>query len=339
MNGMTEAGAPQLSVISPVYQAEACVPELCRRICASLEPLDISYEIVLIDDGSSDHSWQAIVDESRRRPGIIRGFRLSRNFGQHAAITAGLSLARGDYAVVMDCDLQDPPEEIPSLYLTATSEHRDIILTRSAIRPAGILASMGSKAFHRLLDALRGEHFDAAIRSFSILSRNAVSAFLQVPEYHRHYLGVVSILGYRPHIIDIPSNPRFAGQSSYTLIKRFFHALDGITAHSTRLLYLAIYLGVAYGILALGFLAYVIYTALTAVHGVPGWASAITVTLLTASVLCTLLGIIAIYIGKIFYEVKRRPIYFVSDETAGANQESSLSTRLISTRGGTVGHP
>jgi polyisoprenyl-phosphate glycosyltransferase len=304
-----------LSIVSPVYQAEACVPELCERISQAVQGLGISYEIVLVEDGSRDYSWGAIVDESRKRPDIVRGFRLSRNFGQHAAITAGLTFAQGQHVIVMDCDLQDPPEAIPQLYRMAVNERRDIILTRSRQRHTTIWASAGSKAFHRLMDLLSGEHLDPGIRSLSILSRAAISSFLQVRDYHRHYLSILSILGYQPRTIELRSETRFAGRSSYTFLKRFAHAIDGITAHSTRLLYLAIYLGLTYGLGALVFLVYVVYTALTAAHGVPGWASAITVALLTGSVLCMLLGIIGIYIGKIFYEVKGRPIFFISEAT------------------------
>lgn len=304
---------PDLSIVSPVYQADACVAELCGRISRAVEELGISYEIVLVDDGSRDFSWREIHNETRKRPGIVKGFRLSRNFGQHKAISAGLSFARGQYVVVMDCDLQDPPEQIPRLYRLAVEDKRDIILTRSAVRHPHALGAVGSGAFHWLLDRLRGEHFDPGIRSFSILSRNAVSAFLKCREYHRLYLSVLSVLGYRPLIIEIPSNQRFSGKSSYTILKRLALALDGITAHSTRLLYLAIFLGLAYAVAAFFFLGYVLYIGFTATHGVPGWASAITVTLLTASVLCILLGIIGIYIDKIFYEVKGRPIYFVSE--------------------------
>jgi polyisoprenyl-phosphate glycosyltransferase len=321
---------PELSVVSPVYQAEACVAELCRRISLAAGELGISYEIVLVDDGSRDSSWREIENETRKRPGIVKGYRLSKNFGQHKAISAGLSFACGRYVIVMDCDLQDPPEQISHLYGLAVREKRDIILTRSATRHPHAVGSIGSRAFHWLLDLLRGEHFDPGIRSFSILSRNAVSAFLECPEYHRHYLSVLSVLGYRPQIIEIPSNQRFSGKSSYTIFKRFALAIDGITAHSSRLLYLAVFLGLIYGVAAFFFLVYVVYLGLTIPNGVPGWASAITVTLLTASVLCILLGIIGIYIDKIFYEVKRRPIYFVSEtshEAEGAQPEPAHSRK------------
>ena len=234
----------KLSIVSPVYKAENIVKELVVRIHQSVQPITDDYEVILVEDGSQDNSWAAIEEECRT-DGRVKGIKLTRNFGQHYAITAGLAHSTGDFTVVMDCDLQDNPEDIPRL-LEATEKGFDIVYTRKKKREHSFLKNLTAWIFNALfnwlVDNANWRSFNN-IGTFSLITSKVVKAFNQYNDYRRHYLMILRWLGFNSTIIQVEHSKRFEGKSSYTLGKLLTHAIDGITTQSDKLLRFTIGLG------------------------------------------------------------------------------------------------
>ena len=302
---------PLLSIVSPVYGAAAIVGPLVERISAAVAPLTAEFEIVLVEDGSPDNSWAQIAAVAGREP-RVRGLRLARNFGQHAAITAGLAHTRGEYVVVMDCDLQDEPAYIPAL-LAKAREGYDIVLTRKANRRHAWHRNLAARGFAAVFTLLSGHRqADPQVGGYSILSRQVVDAFLQIKDVHRHYLLILGWLGFRTTVVPVEHKPRHSGRSSYTFRRLLRHALEGITSQSTLLLKFAVGIGLTY------FCASVVGAAYLSIgyflHGFrAGWASTIVLLLASTGLILMAIGILGIYIGNIFEEVRNRPLYLVQD--------------------------
>lgn len=301
--------APLISVVSPVYRAEETVTELVRRIRDSVAPLTESFEIVLVDDGSPDRAWERIEECCVAEPRVV-GVRLSRNFGQHPAITAGLAHARGDWVVVMDCDLQDNPSYIPELYRRALDGY-DIVFTVKAERAHGALKNWCARQFARVSTWLSSEYTaDPRIGAYSMISRRVVDAFLRIHDVHRHYLVLLRWLGFSSTAIPVRHEPRFAGRSSYSLLSLVRHAVDGIVSHSDRLLYLSVAVGFSFLCLSLLGIVYLVVAYFESGFQA-GWTSTIVVILLCTSTILLSIGTAGIYVGKIFEQVKERPLYLV----------------------------
>lgn len=301
--------APVLSVVSPVYQADEIVDELVKRITQEASKVTPRFEIVLVDDGSPDSSWQRIEAACARDP-RVRGLRLSRNFGQHYALTAGLDHARGRFVLVMDCDLQDDPKYIPQLYEKAL-EGYDIVYAIHEKRAHGVWKNLSGALFAWILNRLSGGQVaDPRMGSFSLLSARAVAAFRQVGDVHRHYLLVLRWLGFDSAEVFVEHKPRYRGRSSYSFVALVRHAVNGITSQSDRLLYLA--LGVGFTFLCISCLAALYLVTMYFLHGFKeGWTSTIVLILLSTSAILLSIGALGIYVGKIFEQVKKRPLYLV----------------------------
>lgn len=302
---------PILSIVSPVYKAEAIVPELVKRIAEEAAKVTPDFEIVLVEDGSPDGSWRAIEAACGAHP-FVKGAKLSRNFGQHYAITAGLSLAKGDYVVVIDCDLQENPKYISDLY-AAAQQGNDVVLTYRKVRRHGFFKNLSARIFFAVFNFLiDNKEYEASksVGALSMLSRKAVNAFLAYKEVHRHYLTVVRMIGFQRTFVEIEHEHRFEGRSSYTFKKLFRHALDGITSQSDRLLRLSATVGAILFVGALIWAAAIVYqyfhTGL-----LNGYASVMGVQLLGTGLILIFLGILGLYIGNIFTQVKERPLYLI----------------------------
>lgn len=304
--------APHLSIVSPVYGSAAIVVPLVERIIAAVEPITADFEIVLVEDGSPDDSWAQIAAVAHREP-RIHGLRLARNFGQHAAITAGLAHARGTHVVVMDCDLQDDPSFIPAL-LAKAQEGFDIVLTRKSNRRHAWHRNLGAQWFVALINLLSGQRLaDPQIGGYSILSRPVVDAFLRIRDIHRHYLSILGWLGFRTAVIPVEHHPRHSGSSSYTFRRLLRHAIEGITSQSTVLLKFAIGIGFAYFCGALASATYLCVRYFF--HGfLPGWASTVVLLLSSTGLILMAIGILGIYIGNIFEQVRNRPLFLVQEQ-------------------------
>jgi dolichol-phosphate mannosyltransferase len=298
-----------LSVVSPVYQAEAILAQLVQQITASCSVITPDFEIILVEDGSTDASWQAIEDACRKDK-RVKGIKLSRNFGQHYAITAGLKESSGEYVVVIDCDLQDNPKYIADLYKKA-KEGYDIVFTRKQRRQHSFLKNMFARFFFLIFNWLSdSQHATSEVGSYSLLSRKVVNAFCSVRDSHRHYLMVLRWLGFKSAAINVIHEKRFSGKTSYSLGKLLKHALNGITSQSDRLLRLSITIGIVYFFISLIAAVYLVFEYF--LHGYKeGWASTIVLLLFSTGIILMSIGIAGIYIGKIFEQVKERPLYLI----------------------------
>jgi glycosyltransferase involved in cell wall biosynthesis len=304
--------APLLSIVSPVYRSAPIVAPLVERIVAAVTPVTANFEIVLVDDCSPDDSWAQIVAAAQREP-RLRGLRLSRNFGQHPAITAGLAHARGDYVVVMDCDLQDDPAYIPAL-LAKAREGYDLVLTRKENRAHSWDRNVAARAFTTVFNILSGQvHSDPHLGGFSLLSRKVVDAFLRIHDVHRHYLLILGWMGFKTAVVPVVHQPRHAGKSTYAFGRLVKHAVEGLTSQSTLLLKIAVGLGFAYVCLALAGTIYLCIRYFTQGF-LAGWASTIVLLLASTGLILMSIGVLGIYIGQIFEQVRGRPLYLVQDE-------------------------
>jgi dolichol-phosphate mannosyltransferase len=299
----------EISVVVPVYRAAECLDELHRRLTSALVSLGVEYEIILVDDGSGDASGEIIERIAAADPHVV-ALLLSRNFGQHPAITAGLAESRGRWVVVMDCDLQDPPEEIPRLYRKAV-EGYDVVFARRIGRKDPLWKRITSAAWFRLFNALSESSADPAVGNFSVISRQVADEFLRISDVHRHYLIILRWLGFRQAFVDVEHAARFAGNSSYSLRKLMAHSLSGIASQSTNLLYVAIYVGFLFVGLSAVQIVYIVVQKLLYRIGVQGWASLMAVIWLVGGAILFSLGVLGIYLGKVFEQSKQRPLFIV----------------------------
>lgn len=302
---------PYISIVSPVYQAEGIVDELVKRITEEVSKFTQDYEIILVDDGSSDKSWKKI-QENCETDQKVKGIKLSRNFGQHYAITAGLRESKGDYVVVMDCDLQDNPKYIYDL-LNKLKEGFDIVYTVKKVRKHGIIKNFFSSCFHKvnnwLVNDTRMSSYDK-VGAFTLISRKVVEAFCEYNEFHRAYLPVLRLLGFSNAIIPVEHEKRYLGKTSYSFSKSITLALDGIVSHSNRLLFVSIYTGFVFALV--GFIS-IIYIVIKSIKSgfQPGWASTTVLIVFCTGLILISLGVIGVYIGKIFLQAKDRPLYII----------------------------
>ena len=296
------------SVVIPVYGCVECLDELCRRITATLDTLTSRYEIILVNDRSPDCAWEKITVLQQQYP-QVKGIQLSRNFGQHIAISAGLSEAKGDYAVVMDCDLQDPPEKIADLY-NKIKEGYDLVLARRVERNHSLFRIVTAKAYFWMMSRLTEENVDGSYGSYSMLSRKVIDGFLQFGERDRHYLFIIRWLGFKNASIDYTHEARTIGQSSYSFGRLLQHAVDGLFFQSTVFLRWIVTLGMIFALLGVGLATYFIYQYYINVP-VAGWTSLAVLLLICTGVIISSLGVIGLYIGKIFSQTKGRPLYLV----------------------------
>jgi polyisoprenyl-phosphate glycosyltransferase len=307
---------PSLSVVVPVYGCVGCLQMLCERLLATLPRLTDQFEIVLVDDRSPDESWAAIVGLQARHA-EVRGIRLSRNFGQHIAISAGLSVARGDRVVVMDCDLQDPPEVIADMWALMQQGH-DIVLARRAQRSHSMFRVLGARLYFYLLGRLNNEQIDGSYGSFSMLSRKVVDAFLRFGERERHYLFILRWLGFGVGTVEYAHQERAAGRSSYSLRRLIHHAIDGVFFQATVFLRLIVGVGLLFGLTGMAASSFFVYRYF-AYGAVAGWTSVVVLLLLSTCVILVSLGVVGLYVGKIFDQSKDRPL-FVIDTNLGADR-------------------
>lgn len=306
---MTTHHAPHISVVSPVYGCAAALPELCKRLHDLLGSITADYEIILVNDASPDTSWsdiQALAAADAR----VKGISLSRNFGQHYAITAGLDFAMGDWVVVMDCDLQDRPEEIGKLYSTALNGY-DVVVGRRVNRQDHWLKKFFSKQFGRIFSYLTGTKFDNSIGNFGIYAQKVIDGVRRLRENNRSFGLFVVWVGFRRIEIDIEHNQRQYGRSSYTLTKMLSLAIDTIIAHSDKVLHLTVKFGFFMSLFSLSAAVWIITRSFFFETPVPGWTSLIVSLFFSTGLIIGTVGIVGIYIGKIFDEVKNRPLYIV----------------------------
>ena len=303
---------PRISIVSPVYKGEKMVAELVRRNVESVGALTDDYEIILVNDASPDNSWEEIVKQCEKNP-KVKGVNLSRNFGQHCAITAGLHYAKGDWVVVMDCDLQDKPEEIPNLYAKA-QEGFDIVYARRVVRKDGFFKRQSSKWFYKVFNWLSGMKSDSAVANFGIYNQRVIEEFNKMPERARSFPSLVQYLGFKDTAIDVEHAERAEGKSSYNFYKLLKLGFDVIVSNSNKPLRLAV--GFGFGMAVVSFLLaiYNVIAKWIGVIRVPGYTTTVFSIWFVGGLLLFVIGILGLYIGKIFDQVKGRQLFVVSDE-------------------------
>lgn len=304
---------PHISVVIPVYKAESCLDELYLRLKSALETISANFEIVLVEDCGGDDSWQVIERLAREDP-RVRGIQFSRNFGQHYGITAGLDICQGDWVVVMDCDLQDRPEEIPRLYIKA-QEGYDVVLARRGARRDSTLKRFTSWLFYKIFSYLTDIEYDGESGNFRIISRKVVLSFRRMGEQLRFFGGLVQWMGFPTASIGVEHAERFEGKSTYTFAKLWKLSSEIIIAYSDKPLRLAVRFGFLMSILSFIYGMYIFGRALLYGSAVPGWNSLIVSLYFIGGIIISVLGILGIYLGKTFDESKKRPLYIVRRAT------------------------
>lgn len=304
---------PHISVVIPVYKAEGCLHELYRRLHAALETITRDFEIVLVEDCGGDRSW-AIIQTLAQGDPRVKGLQFSRNFGQHYGITAGLDHCDGDWVVVMDCDLQDRPEEIPKLYAKAL-EGYEVVLARRGCRQHALVKRLASRMFYATLNYLADMRYDAEVGNFRIVSRKVVEYYRQMRENLRFFGGLVDWMGFPTASIDVEHAERYAGETSYSFAKLWKLGIETIIAYSDKPLRLAIRFGFLMSIASFLYALKIAFEALTVQSPVMGWSSLIVSLYFLGGLIISLLGILGLYLGKTFDETKRRPLYIVNHKT------------------------
>lgn len=302
---------PHISIVIPVYYGQDSLDEMYRRLTISLERITTSYEIILVNDCSPDRSWM-IIKSLTEKDNRVKGINLSRNFGQHYAITAGLDYVSGAWIVVMDCDLQDQPEEIIKLYQKA-QDGFDIVFARRAVRKDFFLKRLSSKLFYKIFDYFTDNESDSTIANFSIVSRKVIDEFRRFREQNRSYPLFIKWMGFEVVAIDVEHAERHEGKSTYTFTKLFKLAMDSIISQSNKPLKLSIQFGFIMSLLSALCGAYLIYRYIFWAQPVEGWTSVMVSIYFIAGLIFANFGMIGLYIGKIFDETKSRPLYIICD--------------------------
>ena len=303
---------PHISVVSPVYKAEKIVAELVRQLHENLAALTADYEIVLVNDASPDESWPAIAAECAKDK-RVKGINLSRNFGQHYAITAGLHYAAGEWVVVMDCDLQDRPDEIPNLYRKAQGEGWDIVYARRSMRQDGIMKRMTSWAFGIILGWLSGINTDN-VANFGIYHKKVISEYNKMSEYARSFGSLIRYLGLRSCIVDVLHGKRLYGKSSYSLKQLFRLATDVTLSNSNKPPKWTVGVGFIISLFSFILAFYNMAAKLTGMIQLPGYTTTVFSIWFVGGMILFVLGVLGLYVGRVFDQVKGRQLFVVKDE-------------------------
>jgi dolichol-phosphate mannosyltransferase len=321
--------ALQLSVVAASYNEEESLEELYRRTSAACcAAAGTNYEIVLVDDGSSDQTWMRMVLLANRDQHIV-AVNLSRNYGHQLALSAGLSLCRGERVLVLDADLQDPPELLAAM-MARMDEGADVVYGQRVSRLGETaFKRVTASAFYRLFRRMVDIEIPLDAGDFRLMSRRTVDMLNRMPEYHRFIRGMVGWIGFRQEPIPYERAARFAGKTKYPLSKMVRFALDAITAFSIKPLRLASWLGLGSGLAGLLVVLYVL-TSWIGGHAVRGWTSVMIVILMLGSSQLLVMGLIGEYLGRLYLESKNRPLFIVKEIVRGAPASAgTLATRPI----------
>jgi glycosyltransferase involved in cell wall biosynthesis len=302
-----------LSIVIPVYNESSLIDELVERVKTNVKLITEDYEIIIVDDGSHDNTWNSIENEAKSE-NRIKGIKFSRNFGHHYAITAGLHNSIGEWVVVMDGDLQDRPEVIPDLY-KKVQEGFDVVFVSRQNRPEKLYYRIAQKIFYWILRSLSGLDFDSRQANFSIINKKVVDAFKKFPENARFYGSTIKWLGFNRSFILADHGVRHSGKPSYTIRKRFKLASDIILSFSERPLKVAVTFGLLVTLSSIIMSIWLIIGALNFNFSVLGWPSIMTSIFFLGGSILTVLGIIGIYLGRVFNQVKSRPLYIIDKVT------------------------
>jgi len=301
-----------ISIVSPVYRAEKILPILVSEINLVMERIGEDYEIILVDDRSPDNSWEVMKVLSSQNS-KIKSIRLSRNFGQHSAIFAGLTKAKGDWVVVMDCDMQDQPKEIAKLYKKAL-EGYDIVLGQRENRKDKFLKKLSSKLFYKVFNYLSGGQFNNEIGNFGIYKKKVIDSILNISDYIKFFPLFINWVGFKSVSIPIEHGEREEGKSSYSISRLLKLAFNVIVSFSDKPLRLFINFGLGISILSFVLGIYYLYLSITHKITQPGFSSLILSIWFLSGIIISCIGIVGVYLGKTFDQAKNRPTFIIDEE-------------------------
>lgn len=302
----------KISFVVPVFNEEENIHEFYRRLTQVMAPLPYDYEILFIDDGSKDRTSQLIRELAEKDPNV-QGYVFARNFGHQLALTCGLDQSTGDAVISMDGDLQHPPEMVPEL-LKKWEEGFEIVQTvRKATEDATWFKNITSRLYYKLINSMSEVRITPGGSDFRLMDRKAVDALNRFRERARFIRGMVNNLGFRYTTLEFVAPPRFAGHSKFNLRKMLRFALDGITAFSRVPLRLALYVGCIAGLGSILLIGHVIYVKYVIQDAVPGWTTLAAAEFFLGGVELIGIGIVGEYVGRIFDEVKQRPLYIIRE--------------------------
>ena len=314
---------PDYSFVVPVLDEVETLEELYRRLTGVIEQMDGTAEIVLVDDGSTDGSYDVMV-ALRQRDERVRPVRLSRNFGHQIAISAGLDHARGKAAIIMDGDLQDPPEVALELAARWREGYEVVYAIRDERAGEGQAKLLTASWFYRVMDRMSEVPIPRDAGDFRLVDRRAIDAITAMHEHHRYLRGMFAWVGYRQTGVHYARAARHAGRTKYPLRKMLNFAADGIVSFSTVPLRLTLYAGFVVSLLAFVSAVVAIVLKVVGAYEVPGWASIAVAIAFLSGIQLTMLGVIGTYVGRIYDEVKQRPLYFVRDDATARRPDDDL---------------
>lgn len=301
----------KISVVSPVYMAENIIEELVKMVSDELKLLTSDFEIILVDDCGPDGSWNEIQKQCKLNS-YVKGIKLSRNFGQHNAVSAGLELAQGDVVVLMDCDLQDDPKHI-QLLLNQYTLGNDIVYTKRINRKHSLFKTITAKVYNTIFGFIANKDFDLNVGSLVLFSKQVKNEYIKLKEHDKLYIQALKWLGFKHTYVSVEHRERFEGKSSYRLSDLIKIAIQGMVSNSEKLLYLSIKIGFFFAFISIIIVGHIIYNSLNSVYAA-GWPSLISIILLCTGMVLICLGILGVYIGKIFKESQNRPLFIVKDK-------------------------
>lgn len=302
---------PYISIVSPVFKAEEFLEELVDEIRKNVQNITENFEIILVEDGSPDNSW-GLIEKACMSDNRVKGIKLCRNFGQHYAITAGIDYTKGEWVIVMDCDLQDNPSEIGNLF-EKTKEGYKIVLAKRQDRKDNIRKRLSSIIFYKVLSFLTGVKQDPSIANFGIYHEDVINSIKLMREPFRNFAAIVKWVGFPAITINVKHSKRVKGRSSYNIKKLIKLAIDTILAYSNRPLYYIVTMGFIISFFAFFASVIVLIKYINGSITVLGYTSLILSSWVIGGLIMMFLGIVGLYIGKIFEGIKNRPIYIISD--------------------------
>ena len=310
---------PTLDVVLPVYECQNSLERLCREVHDAVSPHVSRYRLIMVDDGCPGGSWDVISELARSYSSVL-GIKLTRNFGQHHAITAGLDAANADYVVVMDADLQDPPSLIPAL-LQKAQEGSDVVAVKWFKREETLWNRVLSGTYFATLNWLSGSHFDPLVGNYRIISNHVLQCYKLYRERSRSFVAIMNLMGFETVFVEAQRQPRSVGKSSYTFRRRLSLAMDIILAQSDKPLKMSITFGIMVSLLSFlsGIGIVILYFVFDST--LPGWASLMVSFYFLGGLIIANLGLIGRYIACVYDESKARPIYLVHKTTAAQNRE------------------
>jgi glycosyltransferase involved in cell wall biosynthesis len=321
-----DSSRPRLSVVIPVYNEQEVLPEFHRRLAAVMNEIADSWEAIYVNDGSADRSGDLLKELARRDAHVLM-VDLSRNFGKEIAMTAGLDYARGDGVVVIDADLQDPPELIREFVREWQESKVDVVYAKRRARSGeSAMRRLTASYFYRVIQRVSRVRIPEDTGDFRLMSRRAVVALRELREQHRFMKGLFAWIGFPQKAILYDRDARFAGTSKFNYWKLWNFALEGITSFTTAPLKVATYIGLSVATFAFVFGAFIIYKTLVYGDPVAGYPSLIVVVLFLGGTQLSCIGLLGEYLGRMFDESKGRPLYFVKDHVGqGIGAGSALS--------------